>query len=230
MKNATKTVTEEQLEAKQAKAVRFLRDVVGDEEKADEIESLSPSEYAERKHLTVNPKSGKRDSGNKKRGKRNPDETAEAAGLYETFHGTPASEVIRVQEEDIGRDTYTALGELWEMKINSGGERYTLEFKGCGVKLCSSADKKQLYIVGGDQNCANCLPKDAPDKDLVIMGTLQKISYVTRKKFDKFQEAVYEHKFGEEGGEPPLALYVRNRKRLFIAGGTYRVEAPGIID
>ena len=37
----------------QAKAVRFLRDVVGDPDKADEIEDLSPEEYAERKGLEI---------------------------------------------------------------------------------------------------------------------------------------------------------------------------------
>ena len=37
----------------QAKAVRFLRDVVGDPDKADEIEDLAPEEYAERKGVEV---------------------------------------------------------------------------------------------------------------------------------------------------------------------------------
>lgn len=37
----------------QAKAVRFLRDVVGDPDKADEIEDLSPEEYAERKGVEI---------------------------------------------------------------------------------------------------------------------------------------------------------------------------------
>ena len=52
-----KVYTEAQVEAKQDKAVRFLRDVVGDDEKADEIEGLSVAEYAERKRIRMgNPK------------------------------------------------------------------------------------------------------------------------------------------------------------------------------
>lgn len=50
-----KTKTLDQVTAMQRKAVRFLRDVVGDEDKANEVESLSPEAYAERKrvHLGV---------------------------------------------------------------------------------------------------------------------------------------------------------------------------------
>ena len=59
-----KTKTLDQVTAMQRKAVRFLRDIVGDEDKADEIESLSPDEYAERKRVQVvvaaNPKSNPR--------------------------------------------------------------------------------------------------------------------------------------------------------------------------
>ncbi len=54
----SKERTYEQAEAAQDKAVRFLLDVVGDEEKAAEIEDLSVSEYAERKNFIItNPSS-----------------------------------------------------------------------------------------------------------------------------------------------------------------------------
>jgi hypothetical protein len=224
-KNPVKRATIEQVEKKQAKAVNFLRNIVQDDDKADEIAALSPQEYAERKHITINPKSGKR-----KNPKCNPDDETAAADTYEMFHGQEPKEVIRLQTDEIGRDTYTALGELLEMALNASGENYKLDFTGCKVKLCSSADKKQLYVVGGDQDCSACLPKDSPDKDIVILGVLKRITYVTRKQFDKFQESAYEHKFGEDGGEPPIALYVRTHKRIFIADGTYRIEMPGIID
>jgi hypothetical protein len=50
---ARKTKTLDQVERMQAKAIRFLRDVVGDPDKADEIEDLSPEEYAERKGAEI---------------------------------------------------------------------------------------------------------------------------------------------------------------------------------
>ncbi|MBZ5636283.1 MAG: hypothetical protein LAO55_24415 [Acidobacteriia bacterium] len=48
-----KTKTLDQVVAMQAKAVRFLQDVVGDTDRADEIESMSPEEYAEHKRVQI---------------------------------------------------------------------------------------------------------------------------------------------------------------------------------
>jgi len=50
---AKKSRTLDQVEKMQAKAVRFLRDVQGDEDKAEEFEAMSPEEYAERKHVSL---------------------------------------------------------------------------------------------------------------------------------------------------------------------------------
>jgi hypothetical protein len=53
-----KTKTFDQVVATQQKAVHFLRSVVGDAEKADEFEAMSPDEYAAHKHLQIeNPSS-----------------------------------------------------------------------------------------------------------------------------------------------------------------------------
>ena len=52
-----KTLTRKQLEARKAKAVRFTRDVLGDPDRAEEIEDESLEKYAERRHVqVVNPK------------------------------------------------------------------------------------------------------------------------------------------------------------------------------
>ncbi|MBZ5514851.1 MAG: hypothetical protein LAN62_08405 [Acidobacteriia bacterium] len=52
-----KTLTRKQLESRKAKAVRFTRDVLGDVDRADEIDDESLQEYAERRHIqVVNPK------------------------------------------------------------------------------------------------------------------------------------------------------------------------------
>ncbi len=48
-----KAKTYEQVEAMQRKAVRFVADVLLDEDKADEIDSLTVEEYADRKNLRV---------------------------------------------------------------------------------------------------------------------------------------------------------------------------------
>ena len=46
-------VTYDQVEARKEKAVRFLRDVVGDDDRADEVEDESVEDYADRKGLVI---------------------------------------------------------------------------------------------------------------------------------------------------------------------------------
>jgi hypothetical protein len=51
--NPKRTKTREQVEKAQAKAVKFLRDVAKDDDKADEIEDMSVEDYAEKKKWTL---------------------------------------------------------------------------------------------------------------------------------------------------------------------------------
>lgn len=48
-----KAKTINQIESMRQKAVRFLRDVVGDPDKAEEFEAMSPSDYAEHKKIRM---------------------------------------------------------------------------------------------------------------------------------------------------------------------------------
>ncbi|HEY6291484.1 MAG TPA: hypothetical protein VI455_07985 [Terriglobia bacterium] len=48
-----KTLSLKQLESRKAQAVRFTRDVLGDDDRADEIEDESLEDYAERKGIRV---------------------------------------------------------------------------------------------------------------------------------------------------------------------------------
>ena len=52
-----KTLTRKQLTARKAQAVRFVRDVLDDDDKADDIEDESLEDYAEHRHIKIpNPK------------------------------------------------------------------------------------------------------------------------------------------------------------------------------
>ena len=52
-----KTLTRKQVEARKAQAVRFVRDVLDDNDKADDIEDESLEDYAEHRHIKLsNPK------------------------------------------------------------------------------------------------------------------------------------------------------------------------------
>ena len=52
-----KTLTRKQLEARKARAVRFVRDALENDDKADDIEDESLEDYAEHRHIKIaNPK------------------------------------------------------------------------------------------------------------------------------------------------------------------------------
>ena len=48
-----KTLTRDQLEKRKEQAVRFVRDVVGDSDRADEIAGESLEDYAERRRIKI---------------------------------------------------------------------------------------------------------------------------------------------------------------------------------
>ena len=59
MAGRPKTLTREQLFARKGKAARFVRDVLGDPERADEITGESLDDYAARRRIQItNPKRG----------------------------------------------------------------------------------------------------------------------------------------------------------------------------
>lgn len=69
------------------------------------------------------------------------------------------------------------------------------------------------------------MPK--PPKVATELGELVSVTYQTSKGGEL---AMWQHEFGEEGGvRPKLVVDPRNRK-LHIVGGTYDVQAAGIID
>ena len=290
-----KQKTRAQVEAMQAKAVRFLNDVADKPDAADDIEAMSVEEYAQHKHITIgNPGSRKKkpqanpagleklkrlkvgdaitaENGSTKyivkktgrstfrlgepygawimsgtasqvlnriktgRRQKNPDvPLREAQNLYREFHGKAPSKVLQMQMSEAQRGTYTALGELWELDFKAPNkEKIRLSFEGNHVKLASSPDGNQLYLIGGDQRMEESLLRQfgaEGEKDFVALGEATKITYVTRKAFDGFKEAGYVHKFGEEGGYRPFGFYNRLQRVMVLAGGSYHIEAPGIIN
>jgi hypothetical protein len=164
---------------------------------------------------------------------RNPSGLDHAAELYEMFHGASPEEIVRVQESDCQRQVYTGLGTLTELVIDARSGKCKIGFPAeDGVQLASAPGGQQLYLIGGNQNIDSQLDKFDTDatKDFVELGAAVKITYRTRKRIDNFDLVDYWHQAGEETNEPPFAFYDRLRKRIFLVGGRYRVEAPGIIN
>lgn len=61
----------------------------------------------------------------------------------------------------------------------------------------------------------------------VKLGVLRSVTYETSKGGEL---ALWQHEFGEEGGEPPDLVMDPDNKKLHIVGGTYDVRTAGIID
>lgn len=165
--------------------------------------------------------------------RRNPDATDTAAALYESFHGKTPKEILEMQESDAARHTYTALGDLQELVMDAPAGKVKIGFSNAdAVKVASAPGGKQLYLLGGNQNIDAQLGSfgSDPAKDFVELGAAVQITYRARKSMDDFKLVDYWHKLGEETGEPPYAFYDRLKRRIFLAGGRYRVEAPGIIN
>ena len=134
-----------------------------------------------------------------------------------------------------GPDVGGIIGNLNYLVVrNGGGENVKIDFEGDRVLLASSPDASQLYCIGGNQNLESCLGEftDDPSKDLLDLGEILEVEYLTRKAQGNFEPVQYFHKFGEErrGSEMPRAIYDKLRKQVFFAGGEYKIEQPGIIN
>jgi hypothetical protein len=157
-----------------------------------------------------------------------------AAGLYEDFHGAQPKELLAVNElQDMPHEA-VSLGDLESLTVNAPKGEMKISFEGDGVKVASDASGSQLYFVGGNQNLNAALSQFRSAADsatrAVRLGRAEKIIYSARKKMDGFNLSNYIHQFGEEDGKKPVAWYDANLKRIYLVGGNYRIEAPGIIN
>lgn len=83
-------------------------------------------------------------------------------------------------------------------------------------------DEKEISLFGGDH------------QDPCLLGEGRGISYIVAKWHPQAEDSirgkkvVWEHHFGEEGGQKPEVFYSRSMRRLLIRGGDYTVEGVGI--
>ena len=162
---------------------------------------------------------------------RNPE--AEAAAVFEEFHGTPATGFDEVEVLKHEHSVLAGLGQLLELKVRGRDGKLTYSWPQTGsraVRLCVSEDRGQLYLVGGDQevNLSELGVDDSMPKDFVTVGEATNIEYLTEKGFHNFEPTRYTHKFGEETGEFPILSYDVRSKLLYFTDGAYRVTPEGI--
>ncbi len=153
-----------------------------------------------------------------------------------TFHGDLDCKAIgnfydaRIQEHD---DTALAWKETQE-EFNIPLLVYDVSED--EIRLVSSADRKQLYFIGGNQKAFRGALKDFRtnlNRDKVDLGELLSTTYIAEKaQVGDDGPRPYYHTFGEDGGYPPGAIYDTLNDRILLFGGTYHLEEAerGIIN
>lgn len=147
------------------------------------------------------------------------DDLKEAEEVAAGAHGRKAREVVEIKEKVRFRSNLPMMGELEELEIFNenlyDGDLEQLIFKRTGkslVRLGFSSDRKQLFIVGGDQKLEDgflrdCCPKGW-NKDKVHIGFLYSITYWTDKHHLEGSSGKlesYMHCFGEQSFPNPNA-------------------------
>lgn len=176
-------------------------------------------------------------------------ETQRAVKVFETFHGKQPQEILDVQRSDAMRSNYAAAGDLVALGLGNEnhlhGDRLAqtwekqadfISFRGDGVKLATSTNGRQLYLIGGRQNLDSALgywQGIDPTKDLIDLGEAYFVVYDARKRHANFQPVEYTHEFGEKGGVRPRIVYDRLKKEIALVGGEYFIDldqplSPGI--
>jgi len=150
-----------------------------------------------------------------------PSQLHKAAALSAKFHGRPPRRITEYKHWEQSPTHLTELGRLVDMTVRTpAGERVTIGSPG-GVQLACTPDGRQLYFLGRDQK----LPIET-DRHHEEIGKVLTIAYRTDKDGAKCMD--FEHRMGEEGGEPPTLAYDAKDCRLYLIGGSYHVTARGI--
>jgi hypothetical protein len=194
--------------------------------------SHEPEVLAAKKLIDATPASKRsefaREQASKRR--RNPD----AADLYESFHGKPATKETIVEEELHAPTKLADLGSLIELQVvlRDGVKLAEIGFRGRGVRVAASGSGKELHLVGGSQalELAELGCNDQAGKPNVLIGVAHKITYRTSKHFHDFVPSDYEHEFGEDTGVKPLLCYDPRSRKLYLVGGAYEIRPEGIVN
>lgn len=149
---------------------------------------------------------------------------SEAQELSEAFHGREAGEETEIVEDLHEHEYLTTLGELVELKLKGGVKLK----KFGGTLLASNEAGTQMYLRGGDQAVSLAdFPEVDPTKELVTLGKLQKLVYVTDKQHlgrEDRKRGPYEHELGEESGRLPDVVYDVVNAKLLFSGGSYHID------
>lgn len=183
-------------------------------------------------------------------------ELEEAEEVSKGFHGREVGEAFDIEEKHQYRSELAQLGELVELEVLNENipQLLTLSFnrdRDSLVRLSSSANRKQIFLIGGDQEINDeDLERYNPqsyEKDKISVGNVFSISYFADKHHltgpkQQRKGTDYIHEFGEQtfkkqspetkiaGGALPNLIYDRLNKQMELVGGIYEIRDEGIWD
>jgi 5-methylcytosine-specific restriction endonuclease McrA len=172
-----------------------------------------------------------------------------ATKRYEEFHGLPVNEVIEIKTKEHRHSVTYGIGQLVCLEVIDPNGRnlppliapgftYKQDYWDFNPKtpadkivwLTSGEDNKQLLLDGGDQSLdLKALGFSERDyHDHMLIGTIVRVWYRTKKKFEGDDEVDFRHDFGKEGskGILPVLNYRPKNPSLEIAGGRYEIALP----
>lgn len=183
-----------------------------------------------------------------------------ARQVFKEFHGTESSgRIIELENDLVRQKKFALLARMYGFDMKNFPRYYAedsdmpsgrrqepnLLLWADNILLCSDVDKSQLFLWGGNQNLEPLLEKYfgvESSVQLVILGEIERIWYVTKKAMHGHNPEKYVHKFGEAckptcpvdhehrdfAGEMPLLVYDRRNRHQFIVGGDYTITPEGI--
>lgn len=166
-------------------------------------------------------------------------QSEQARGLAGEFKHAPSDQYQVFNEPHVRAGNYARLGDFIGIAVkperSAASQVKEILFPGREVVLISDATGRQLYIVGEQPLHEDEIAIFTEDtRDEVLLGEARGISYRATKWHPQVEDAyrgkdlIYEHHFGEEGGQKPDVWYSRKHHRLLIMGGDYTVEGVGI--
>ena len=172
------------------------------------------------------------------------DDESRAEMLAEDFHGRPVRDVIDVDEPEVYDEHLSVLGHLKELRILMDDEDTFIPIRFAydddpvneeSVFVVSNPAGTNIEFIGGDQDIdwQNVDGSSVEGKYLIAVGPVLSIAYYTDKHHlsgpkSQAYGTVYEHEFGETGGELPFLVFDRLNTKLLLVGGNYTVEPEGI--
>lgn len=183
------------------------------------------------------PASRRREFGKEQRARRkNPNDSVEQ--LYTDFHGKAPERETLIEQPVFHHDKLADLGALIDLQVIIGwnaddsAQVATINFEGKLVRVAAAGNRTELHFVSGNQqlDLGKLRAQDQAGKPTIFIGECWKICYFTSKDFHSFKPSRYEHEFGEDDGTRPHLNYDPRSKLMFLTGGSYKVERPGIIN